>query len=387
MNTTALPCIRLKVDRLPTHPWIFRRSLEEPQRLPPGTVADLVDGHGQFLARGFWNGHARIGFRVLTRQASEVIDTEFIQTRIAQAVELRRERLHLDTQSDAWRVLNSEADGLSGLIVDRYADLLVLEYFAAGMWRLREVIEAALRQAFPDCRFYHFAERHVQKQESFDCRPPQPPEPLWIHEHQLAFRVVPGSRHKTGFFLDQRDNRACLEAWAQGRVLDLCCNSGGFALHAARAGCDPVTGIDRDEASIKLARDNAQRNGLQAHFEQGDLFTYLEQAVQRGQQWDTVILDPARLTRDRARLPQALRAYVAMNRLALLAVAPGGLLLSCSCSGLVTTADFLECLRRAAALAERRLTVLHIAGAAADHPFAIDVPEGRYLQAVFCRVY
>ncbi len=387
MDTTVLPHIRLKVDRLPTHPWIFRRSLEEPQRLPPGTVADLVDDRDQFLARGFWNGHARIGFRVLTRQASEMIDAEFIQARITQAVELRRERLHLDTQSDAWRVLNSEADGLSGLIVDRYADLLVLEYFAAGMWRLREVIETALRHTFPGCRFYHFAERHVQKQESFDCHAQQSPEPVWIHEHKLAFRVAPGGRHKTGFFLDQRDNRARLEAWARGRVLDLCCHSGGFALHAARAGWGPVTGVDLDEEIIQLARDNAQRNALQVHFEQGDLFPFLEQAVQRGQQWDTVILDPARLTRDRARLPQALRAYVAMNRLALLAVAPGGLLLSCSCSGLVTAADFLECLRRAAALAERRVTVLHSAGAAADHPFAIDVPEGRYLQAVFCRVY
>ena len=379
------PRVRLLAPRLPQHPAIFRRALESDARLAPGSVVDLVDDGERFLARGFWNGHARIGLRVLTRDAHESIDGDWIGARIAAALALRAQ-LGLDMEQGALRLIHAEGDGLPGLVVDRYADLLVIEYFAAGMWKLRGAVEAALRARYPEATLYHYAEAHVQKQESFDCSAAPLPAPRWVREHELEFQVQPGIRHKTGFFVDQRDNRARLGAWAQGRMLDLCCNSGGFALNAARAGCAAVTGIDLDPEVLQLARANAARNTLRVEFVAADLFPYLEQALAAGQRWNTVVLDPAKLTRDAARLSQALRTYVAMNALALRALAPGGLLLSCSCTGLVDEPAFLEALRRAVALVGRELQILHVGGAGPDHPWRVAAPEGRYLKAVFARV-
>ncbi|MEW5300673.1 MAG: hypothetical protein WDW36_003587 [Sanguina aurantia] len=167
----AAPVIRLKSDRNPGHPWVWSAQLYKPEaRLPPGTVVDVHDGNDRFVGRGFWNGHARISLRLLSHDPAEMIDASWIASRIDSAVRLRREMLQIDHVTDAWRVVNSEGDGLSGLIVDRYADILVIEYFAAGMWRFREAINTALLAHFPDARLYWFAESHVQKQESFDCR-------------------------------------------------------------------------------------------------------------------------------------------------------------------------------------------------------------------------
>ncbi|WP_199099845.1 class I SAM-dependent rRNA methyltransferase [Dyella sp. ASV21] len=385
---SPLPIIRLKTDRAPGHPWVWSAQVIKPEtRLPPGSVVDVEDAKGRFVGRGFWNGHARIALRLLTTDPAEAVDAEWIAARIDRAVTLRQELLQLDRVSDAWRVVHSEGDGLSGLVVDRYADILVIEYFAAGMWRFREAIHAALKRHFPDARLYWFAESHVQKQESFDCRSPDAPVPVEVHEHGLRFHAAPGYGHKTGFFADQRENRHHFARLAKGRrVLDLCCNAGGFAVHALAAGAREAIGVDMDPGILEIARANAAANDVPATFEQADIFDWLRAAVARGEQFDAVILDPAKLTRDRTRVVDALKKYFAMNRLALDVIPPGGLLLTCSCTGLVSEADFLEMLRRVALNAGREIQVLHVAGAGADHPFRSDVPEGRYLKAVFCRV-
>ena len=385
---SSLPIIRLKTDRAPGHPWVWSAQVHKPEtRLPPGSVVDVVDAKGRFIGRGFWNGHARIALRLLTTDPDENIDADWIATRIDNAVALRQELLQLDRVSDAWRVVHSEGDGLSGLVVDRYADILVIEYFAAGMWRFREAIHHALLRHFPGARLYWFAESHVQKQESFDCRSADAPEPVEVHEHGLRFHAAPGYGHKTGFFADQRENRHLFARLAKGRrVLDLCCNAGGFAVHALAAGAREAVGVDMDAGILEIARANAVANDVPAIFEQADIFDWLRNAVAQGEQYDAVVLDPAKLTRDRSKVMDALKKYFAMNRLALDVIPPGGLLLTCSCTGLVSEADFLEMLRRVALNAGREIQVLHVAGAGADHPFRSDVPEGRYLKAVFCRV-
>ncbi|MFC5743131.1 class I SAM-dependent rRNA methyltransferase [Dyella tabacisoli] len=384
----ALPVIRLKSDRPPGHPWVWSAQVYKPEmRLPPGSVVDVMDAKDRFVGRGFWNGHARIALRMLTNNPDEAIDADWIGARIDRAVALRREWLQLDKMSDAWRVVHSEGDDLSGLIVDRYADILVIEYFAAGMWRLRETIHAALLRHFPGARLYWFAESHVQRQESFDCRSGDVPDAVEVHEHGLRFHAAPGSGHKTGFFADQRDNRHHFARLAKGRrVLDLCCNAGGFAVHAMAGGALEATGVDMDAGILDIARANAAANDVTVGFEQADIFDWLRQAAARGEQYDAVVLDPAKLTRDRSKVIDALKKYFAMNRLALDVIPPGGLLLTCSCTGLVSEADFLEMLRRVALNAGREIQVLHMAGAGADHPFRSDVQEGRYLKAVFCRV-
>jgi 23S rRNA (cytosine1962-C5)-methyltransferase len=387
-SVTDLPVIRLKSDRTPGHPWVWSAQINKPEtRLPPGSVVDVVDAKNRFIGRGFWNGHARIALRLLTVDANESIDADWIAARIERAVTLRRELLKLDTVTDAWRVVHSEGDGLSGLIVDRYNDILVIEYFAAGMWKFRDAIHAALLRQFPGARLYWFAETHVQKQESFDCRAMDAPVPVEVHEHGLRFHAAPGYGHKTGFFADQRENRQRFAELARGRrVLDLCCNAGGFAVHAAAGGASEAVGIDMDAGILEIARANASANNVAVRFEQADIFDWLRQAVARGERYDAVILDPAKLTRDRTKVMDALKKYFAMNRLALDAIPPGGLLLTCSCTGLVSEADFLEMLRRVALNAGREIQILETRGAGADHPVRADVPESRYLKAVFCRI-
>jgi len=357
-------------------------------RIAPGTIVDIHERGGQWVGRGFYNGHSRIALRLLTSDPNEAIDADYFARKLATAVQLRRDVLKLDAVSNAYRLVHSEADGLSGLVVDRFGDTIVLEFFAAGMFKQRAVLMEALAEQFPNSRFYWFAEEHVGKQESFDCRPPEPPPPGLIHEHGLKFRVAPGSKHKTGFFLDQRDNRRRFADFCGGRrVLDICCNSGGFAVYAKALGQAAETvAIDLDEQALELARGNAKLNNAAIRFVQADLFSWLRDVIPNKDRFDVVVLDPAKLTRDRESVDLALKKYCDMNRLALHVVAPGGIFLTCSCTGLVREEDFLESIRRAAWQAGRTLQIFHVGGAGADHPFLLSVPEGRYLKAIFARV-
>ena len=388
-DRTILPTVRLKIERRSSHPWIFQKMVEKPStKIPNGSIVDVHDRDGKWVGRGLYNGHSRITIRVLTADANEAIDAGWFARKIAHAVELRRSLLKLDAVTDAYRVVHSEADGLSGLVVDRFGSLLVLEFFAAGMYRQREAIQAALLQHFPDSRFYWFAEEHVCKQESFDCRSPETPPPFTITEHGIRFRVAPGSKHKTGFFVDQRDNRKTLAGFCEGKkVLDLCCNTGGFAVYAKVLGkASDVIGVDLDEQAIALAKQNANLNQVRITFMQADLFAWLRDVLPSGNRFDVVVLDPAKMTRDRESIDLALKKYLDMNRLALQAVAPGGIFLTCSCTGLVSEETFLDTIRRAAWQAGRIVQIFKIAGAGGDHPFLAHVQEGRYLKAVFCRV-
>jgi 23S rRNA (cytosine1962-C5)-methyltransferase len=384
-----VPTVRLKITRRSAHPWIFQKMVEKPEkRVPGGSIVDIVDRDNQWVGRGFYNGHSRIALRLLTSDSGEVIDADFFARRLDRSIALRRDWLRLDAITDAYRLVHSEGDNLSGLVVDRFGSTVVLEFFSAGMYRFRAALQDILAAHFPGSSFYWFAEEHIQKQESFDCRAPEPPPPGIITEHGLRFRVAAGGKHKTGFFLDQRANRKTLAGFCAGkRVLDLCCNTGGFAVYAKALGeAQEVIGVDLDEAAIELARQNANLNQARIRLVQADLFPWLRDILPTGQRFDIVILDPSKQTRDREALDFALKRYLDMNRLALQAVAPDGLFVTCSCTGLVSESDFLEMLRRAAWQAGRTLQILQISGAGADHPFLIHVPEGRYLKVVFARV-
>ena len=385
-----LPTVRLKIERRSNHPWIFQKMVEKPAERPrPGAVVDIEDRDGTWCGRGFYNGHSRITLRVLTQDPDEAVDEAFFARRLGRAIELRRGALRLDEVTDAYRLVHSEGDDLSGLVVDRFGDIIVTEYFSAGMFRQRDLIRRVLDTHYPGATHYAFAEEHVQKQESFDCSTPPSPEPVVITEHGVQFRAAPGTRHKTGFFADQRDNRLRLAQFCAGkRVLDLCCNSGGFGITAkARGGADEVVGVDLDEEVPRIAEGNARLNKVKVRFVQADIFHWLRDAGVAKQQYDVVVLDPAKMTRDREQVIPALKKYLDMNKLALGAVKPGGIFLSCSCTGLVSEEQFLDMLRRAAYYANRTLQVLEVSGAGPDHPWLAHVPESRYLKAAFCRVY
>ena len=387
-NPAAPPVVRLKNAWRSSHPWIFQKLVEKPaQRPKPGSIVDVIGVDGAFVGRGFYNGHSRIAVRILETDPDIAVDQAWVARKIAEAVSLRRDVLKLDAVSNAWRVVHSEGDGLSGLVVDRYDDLLVVEFFSAGMFRHREWVYDALRAQFPGCRFHSFADEHVQKQESFDFHNTSGTAPAVIEEYGIRFRADPAGAHKTGFFADQRENREWLSRQCEGkRVLDLCCNTGGFAVYAAVRGATEVLGVDIDADVIEIAKGNAKLNQVRPKFVQADIFPYLRDAAARGDRYDVVILDPAKMTRDRDQVITALKKYLDMNKLALGVVKPGGLFATFSCTGLVSEEQFLDMLRRAAFYAGRTIQVLKVAGAGADHPFMAHVQESRYLKAVFCRV-
>ncbi|GGD50436.1 oxidoreductase [Pseudoxanthomonas indica] len=382
------PVVRLKNAWRSSHPWIFQKLVEKPAQKPkPGSIVEVVGVDGEWIGRGFYNGHSRIAVRILETHPEVPVDAGWFSRKIAEAVSLRRDLLKLDGITNAWRVVHAEGDGLSGLVVDRYGDLLVVEFFSAGMFRHREWIYEALLEQFPGARFYSFAEEHIQKQESFDFRAPDPVPPSVISENGIKFRADPAGAHKTGFFADQRENREWLSHQCQDkRVLDLCCNTGGFAVYAAARGASEVVGVDIDEDVIEIAKGNARLNEVKPKFVQADIFPYLRDAANRGDQYDVVILDPAKMTRDREQVINALKKYLDMNKLALGVVKPGGLLATFSCTGLVSEEQFLDMLRRAAYFSGRTIQILKVSGAGPDHPFMAHVQESRYLKAVFCRV-
>ena len=386
--TTELPTVRLKNAWKSTHPWIFQRLVDKPaQRPKPGSIVEVIGVDGVWIGRGFYNGHSRIALRMLENDPDVAVDADWFARKIAAAVSLRRDVLKLDQISDAWRVVHSEGDGISGLVVDRYGDLLVVEYFSAGAFRHREWIYDALRAQFPGCRFYAFADEHVQKQESFDFRGTEAVPPAIITEYGIKFRADPAGAHKTGFFADQRENREWLSQQVAGkRVLDLCCNTGGFGVYAKVRGAEEVIGVDIDADVINIAKGNAKLNDAHVKFVQVDIFPYLRDMGNAGERFDVVILDPAKMTRDREQVIPALKKYLDMNKLALSVVKPGGLFATFSCTGLVSEDQFLDMLRRAAFYAGRTVQVLRVSGAGADHPWLAQVPESRYLKAVFCRV-
>ncbi|MEG3790831.1 class I SAM-dependent rRNA methyltransferase [Lysobacter sp. CCNWLW3] len=383
-----LPTVRLKNAWKSTHPWIFQRLVDKPaQRPKPGSIVEVIGVDGEWIGRGFYNGHSRIALRMLENDPDVAVDADWFARKIAAAVSLRRDVLKLDEVSDAWRVVHSEGDGLSGLVVDRYGDLLVVEYFSAGAFRYREWIYEALRAQFPGCRFYAFADEHVQKQESFDFRGTEAVPPATITEYGIRFRADPAGAHKTGFFADQRENREWLSRQVAGkRVLDLCCNTGGFGVYAKARGAEEVIGVDIDADVINIAKANAKLNNAHVKFVQADIFPYLRDMGNAGERFDVVILDPAKMTRDREQVIPALKKYLDMNKLALGVVKPGGLFATFSCTGLVSEEQFLDMIRRAAFYAGRTVQVLKVSGAGADHPWLAQVPESRYLKAVFCRV-
>ena len=390
----SLPTVRLKSERTFHHPLIFQKMVERPQeRIVPGDLVEVVSVDGEFIGRGMLNMQAPMAIRLLTEKQDEIVDAHFIAERVATAVQLRRDVYSLDAVSDSYRVIHAEGDGLSGLIVDRFGDVLVVAFYAAGMFRMQHWIFDALLMQFPNAHIFAFGDDNGQKQEGFECPPGKPPhggKPVTISEFDAKFFVQIGGKHKTGFFCDQRDNRKrwgeLIGATESTSMLDLCCNSGGFAVYAGLNGATDITGVDLDEEAVDFATRNLRLNNIKAKVAQADIFPWLREAQLAGKTWDAVVLDPAKMTRARDEVVDALKKYLDMNKLAMSVVKPGGLFLTCSCTGVVSEEQFLDMLRRAAFYAGREVQILEVRGAGPDHPWMAHVTESRYLKAVFCRV-
>lgn len=374
---------------LPSGPWIYRKRLARPDEAPEtGVYTGLRDSRGRLLARGIYNRKSEIGFRVLGGpDAPDTIET-LLAERLSEAVRLRRDVLGIPKDTDAWRVLNSEGDGVSGLVVDRYADTCVVSAYSLGWVKAAEVVETALLGMRGVRRVLFRADDRTQKLEGFRLPDIPPGQGVTVRERGLRFDVDLSEGHKTGLFLDQRDNRARVAELTRGRrVLDLCTNAGGFALSCSGPGkAREVTAVDLDETALAAARRNAELNRLRVRFEHADVYPWLRERAKAGDAYEVVVLDPPKLVAGPKDMEAGSQRYFDMNRLALAACSAGAIMLTCSCSGAVSEDRFLGIVRAAAKDAGRSVRVLELRGPAPDHPVALDFPEGRYLKAALLHV-
>jgi 23S rRNA (cytosine1962-C5)-methyltransferase len=390
------PWARLKFVTFQPH--IFPRMLGDVSAdAHPGDLVAVFDKNGLRVGTGLYNPRAKIPLRVVCH-GSEPVGEEYFETALRRAVALRRDWLKLDQQSDAWRAINSDGDGLSGLTVDRYGDVLYCDVYSLGVaqrlprWLplLHELCgtRAAHIHVDHDLGSLEGIRPSLLKEQTAGA-----PAAVKIREGGVRYEVDFAAGHKTGFFCDQRDNRARFAGLAPAaRVLDLCCYTGGFALAAlVRGGAAEATGVDLDEAAIAQARRNQNLNHVPApklRWVHADAFAYARQMQKNGGQWDAVVLDPPKfvLTREPAGAAEGLRKYEDLNQLAVSLVKPGGLFVTCSCSGLVSLETFEERVIKGAHRLQRRLQIFDRTGAGPDHPVLSNCLESRYLKVLWARV-
>ena len=382
------------------HPWLFSGGIADaPRGLPPGSLVDLQDAQGQFVARGYFNPQTDIAVRVLTRDPAQPIDTEFFRERISQALDLRQGLLNSD-QTDVFRLINAEGDFLPGVIVDNYAGVLVVQSHTAGIDRLLEPLTAALLQVVQPRAILLRNDVVVRSREGLNREEPrllagELPSALTIRENGLRFGVDPWKGQKTGFFTDQRDKRQALQKYVakmgEGASLLNCFSyTAGFSVYAAlaRPGLRTVN-VDQSAVALEMARRNFGLNELDPArhvFEATDAFKWLEAERERGIQHDLVILDPPAFAKSHREKDKALQGYVRLNRLGMPLVKPGGFLLTCSCTGSINLDEFENSLREAAAGVNRSFQILEVYENGIDHPVSLAAPEGRYLKVIFGRV-
>jgi 23S rRNA (cytosine1962-C5)-methyltransferase len=374
------------------HRFVYRKMVERPTGAAPrdGDLVRVIDRDGQHLGFALWNGRSQISLRFLSRSQSPP-GPEFWSRRIEQALALRTTALGLERQTNAYRVIHAEGDGLSGLVVDRFDDVLSAEVFSLGMYQRIGPILSLCAERLGTAHSRVGVDERVARQEDFPGRPlasAELPPRVTVEEHGIRYRIHFEYGHKTGFFCDQRDNRRDLARYCGDRtVLDVCCYSGGFALNAlVRGQAREVSCIDLDENAVVLARENGNANNVRLNVVHADAFGYMRQMALNERTYDVVVLDPPKLILDRSEISSGKRKYFDMNVLALRLIQPGGLLLTCSCSGLLAAPDFVALLGAAARKAEREAQLLALTSAAPDHPVALDALEGSYLKVAWLRI-
>lgn len=372
------------------HPWVFRKALEAVPRIPAGSVVDLTEG-GKFVARGYFDPHSAISVRVLTRDPRQNIDADFFARRVGEALAERKALIDL-TDTDSFRLIHGEGDGLPGVIVDLYGRHAVLKLYSAGLTPYRHLIVEAVKKAVPGLE--GIIGRDEVGRDDADDEEGQgsgkmlfgkpAPDLLSIRERGATFLVDAYRGQKTGFFLDQRENRYLIRRLAKGRdVLNCFSFSGGFSVNAALGGANSVFSVDLDPDAIALARENFTRNGLAAEkydFLAADVFKIIQSFKEEGRTFDLIILDPPAFAKSQRAVQAAIDGYASLNRQALGILRPGGLLATASCSARVTPGDFMGAVREAAYKAGTDLALVEERYQPPDHPVRLQFPEGKYLK-------
>lgn len=375
------------------HPWIYSGAVKQVLGDPaPGDSVEVrvEGGGGGVLARAAYSPASQIRARVWSFKQDEKIDAAFFRGRIKRALELRAS-LPVATHTNAMRLIHGESDGLPGLVVDRYADVLVAQFLSAGAECWRETLLDALVELSGYDTIYERSDSEVRTLEGLRprtgfARGNRAARRCPIVEYGLNFRVDVEQGQKTGFFLDQRENRQRIRQLASGRaVLDAFCYTGGFSLAALAGGAREVLALDSSAPALAVARDNLAANALDAQrirFDEADVFAHLRTLRDRARTFDLVVLDPPKFAPTAAQVKNAARAYKDINLLALKLLSPGGLLATFSCSGGVSAELFQSILAGAALDAGGGAKIIERFGPAADHPVALEFPEGDYLKGL-----
>jgi 23S rRNA (cytosine1962-C5)-methyltransferase len=377
------------------HPWVYAQAVAGLEgSAEPGDLVDVVDRQGKWLGAGFYSPKSALAVRILVREPGRAIDAAFFRERLQQAARLRAGFLGLPSaQTDGYRLVHAEGDGLPGLIVDVYGRAATLQLLTIGMKRRQAEIVDALREVVGLTTIIEMPSREHQDQEGFKVEPSvvagEAISELVFRERGFEHRLPFAAAQKTGFYFDQRDNRARLESMCQGlSVLDLCSYVGAFSLAAARGGAREVMAVDRSEWALGIAEAACERAGYRERVQlvRGELKTLLPQLIEQGSSYDVVVLDPPKLAHSARHLERARSMYRLWNAQAVQLCKPGGLLVTCSCSGAVQPTDFVRTVALGAADAGRGATLLALGEQAADHPTPAAFQEGRYLKAAFVRI-
>ena len=399
------------------HPWVYRKGIEKaPAGLAAGSIVDVMD-RGRFVARGYYDPLAAIAVRVLTRDPAEAVTQLFWRKRIARAVALRRAFTPFADAAvtDCARLVHGEGDGLPGVILDLYGKWVVLKLYSAGLVPHRSAIVDAIRgEVALEGVYGRDDENAAAKQGAVDADEEvgddedteperggqrrakgqvlwgkEPPDPIVVRENGVAIAVDVRAGQKTGFFLDQRENRQALRRYAKGRrALNCFSYTGGFSLQAALGGAREVTSVDRDADALALARKNFELNGLDPEkhsFVAADVADFLAEKKAGKARYDLIVLDPPAYAKTQKAVPAALDGYASLHRAALAVLSPGGILATASCSARVTADEFTNAVKEAATKSNVALQLLEERRQPPDHPALLSFPEGRYLKFLVFR--
>ena len=372
------------------HPAIYPPMIQSASPdAKPGDLVAVYDRQGREFGAGLWNPNSRVPLRVLHHGDRPFSEDDLLR-QLDLAIDLRLSRIGIGADTDAFRVVHSDGDALSGLVVDKYADVLSISVHSLGMAQRLPRWLPHLHARLGTKRVRVEIDERALRHEGISPRnlPNDAVRSVKIREHGIRYEVDFAEGHKTGFFCDQRDNHRRLATFTRdARVLDLCCYAGGFSLAAKLlGGAAEVTGVDLDEAAIEQSKRNANLNQARIEWVHCDAFTYARQMQKNAERWDVVVLDPPKLVFDREDTDGGRKKYEDLNILAMSLVKPGGIFVTCSCSGLVGTDEFEEIVIRATHRLRCQLQILDRTGPALDHPVLSNCPESRYLKVVWGRV-
>lgn len=376
------------------HPWLFSGSVAKIEgKFQPGDVVDVFSENGTWLARGFINPQSEVPVRIATWDPNEQLDDEWLWNRLKLAWQ-KRKSLGIPEETDAFRIVYAESDFLPGVIADFYSDFVVVQLYTPATDKRRETIAEFLTELVKPRGVFERSDMDTRLREKLapkvaPIKGEPPPDQIVIVEHGLKFLVDVWKGHKTGFYIDQRENRLRSAPYLKGeKVLNAFSYTGSFAVYAAREGAKQVINLDTSAEALKLAEENAKLNSFEGVVKslEGNAFQVLRKFRDAGEQFDAIVLDPPKFAPTKATVPKALRGYKDINWLAMKLLKPGGFLLTFSCSGMVSAEMFQQVLFEAALDAKREVLIIERLSQSRDHPVLLSFPESEYLKGFVCMV-